>query len=110
MRTQLVAAVGPMRSRARSQLAVEAAGWSWSAPAAPAGVQVGQLPQPLAVQPVHQPAQDQHPFGPDPIGQHAQVLCGQPIDSRGQGGQPLCGLYRMCVRIHGRQPDLLNRG
>ena len=42
-------------------------------PGRPPGVQVGPLPQPLAVQPIHQPAQVKHPVGPDPVGEPAQV-------------------------------------
>jgi hypothetical protein len=47
------------------------------------------------------PPQDQDPFGPDPIGEPAQVLGSQRFHVGGQGGQPIRGLYRMCVRVHG---------
>ena len=52
--------------------------------------------EPVAFQAVHQPPQDQHPFGPDRIGQPVQVLGGQVVDRRGEGCQPSAGLTE-CV-------------
>ena len=81
-------------------------------PGGPAGVQVGQLGQPVAVQPVQQPPQLKDPLGPDRVRASVQVLGGQVLDRRGQGGQPVWSpgrvpvrrAIRICVRGHGRQP------
>ena len=54
-------------------------------PGGAAGIHGGQLGQPVAFQPVHQPPQPQDPFGPDRVRQAVQVLGGQPLDGRGQG-------------------------
>jgi hypothetical protein len=55
----------------------------------PAGVHPSQLGQPLAFQPVQQPPQPKDPLGPHRVGQAVQVLGGQLVDGRRQGGQPV---------------------
>jgi hypothetical protein len=55
----------------------------------PAGVHGGQLLEPLSFQAVQQPPQGQDPLGPDRVGQAVQLLGGQLVDGRCQGGQPV---------------------
>jgi hypothetical protein len=50
------------------------------------GVQLGQ---PVAFQAVQQPPQDQHPLGPDGIGEAGPLLDGQLVNHCGQGSQPI---------------------
>jgi hypothetical protein len=54
-------------------------------PGAPAGVEVGELVEPVALQAVGQPPQGQDPLGPDPDWQAGQVLGGQAVDVGGEG-------------------------
>jgi len=62
----------------------------------------GEFAQPVAFQPVHQSAQQQHPRGRLAIGQRVEVLGGQVLDRSGEAVEPTRLLYRICVRCHGR--------
>jgi hypothetical protein len=53
-----------------------------------APVDGGQFPQPLAFQPLDEPAQDQHPLGGLGVGEGIQVLGGQLVDCCGQAVEP----------------------
>jgi hypothetical protein len=66
----------------------------------PARIDAGELFEPLAFQAIYQPPQDQHPLGPDSIGQLVQFLGGQVVDHRGEGCQRRHRPDRMCVRVH----------
>jgi hypothetical protein len=74
-------------------------------PSRSAGVHGRQLPEPVAFQAVQQPPQDQHPLGPDRIGQPGQVPGGEVVDRRLKGRQPVRVFgrtpVRMWVRVHG---------
>ena len=84
--SSVVAGMSPRSSRRRDrrQPAIGVAGQS------PAPLMDGPVmgPQPLAVEAVGLLAQGQGPFGQGRVGELVQVLGGQPIHGRGQGGQP----------------------
>jgi hypothetical protein len=66
-----------------------------------AAVHARQFAQPVAFQPVQQPAQQQHPPGGLRVGQSGQVFGGQLVHCGGQQPDSSGQLHRMCVRIHG---------
>jgi hypothetical protein len=101
VRTLWWAAPAPMPSRRRSQPAVEGGLEVVFGAGGPAGIHPGQLGQPLSFQPAQQPPPLEDPLGPNRIGEPGQVLGGQPLDGRGQGGQLIRRQSRMCVRVHG---------
>ena len=87
VRTQLLAALAPSRSRAQPA----GGGGGLDALLGPGGPRpstAGQPLQPLAFQPVHQPPQLQDPLGQGGVGQPVQVLGGQPVDRCRQRRQP----------------------
>jgi hypothetical protein len=91
------------RSRAHPQASPEPAGGGAGldagfGPGGTAGVDPGELVEPVAFQPVQQPHQDQHPLGPDGVGQPGRVLGGQPLDHRRQGCEWLRWPSRMVLR------------
>ena len=55
----------------------------------PAAVDGRELLEPVAFQAVQQPPQHQDPLGGNRISQPVQVLGGQLVGGRGQGGQPV---------------------
>ena len=71
-------------------------------PGGPPGIHRGQPGQAVAVHPVRQPPQPQHPLGQGDVAQPVQVLGGQPVDLGLQRRQPIQPGDRMCVRVHGR--------
>jgi hypothetical protein len=75
-------------------------------PGSTPGVQVGQVLEPVALQPIQQPPQLQDLLGPDRVSQPAAVLGVQAVHGRGQGGQPARPpgrrTSRIGVRVHDR--------
>jgi hypothetical protein len=70
-------------------------------PSSAAGVQVGQVLQPVAFQPIDQPPQLQDPLGPDGVGQAVALPAAVLVHGGGQLGQFVDWIGRMCVRVHG---------
>ena len=95
------AAPAPIRSRARSQPAVEPAWMPCSAPAAPRASTAASSPSHWPSRRSSQPPQVQDPVGPGGVGQPVQVLGGQLVDRGRQRRQPVRPAGRMCVRVHG---------
>jgi hypothetical protein len=91
VRTLLVAAFAPRRRRVRSQLAVEGLGVPVG-PGGPAGIDGGQLLEPVAFQAIQLPPQPKDLFGQGGVGQAVQVLGGQLVDGGGRGGRGVCWL------------------
>jgi hypothetical protein len=87
VRTTL-AALAPIRSRPRSQAAVEPIARSASAPAAPP-VHGGQSLEPLAVQAVQEPPQLKDLLGHLRVRELVWVVGEELVDVGGQGGQPV---------------------
>jgi hypothetical protein len=84
------------RGGAHAQPVAEPAGGGGSLDAVfgagrPAGIHRGEFLEPVAFQAVQQPPQRQHLFGGDGVGQAVQVLGGQLVNRRGQGGQRIPG-------------------
>jgi hypothetical protein len=69
----------------------------------PAGVDGRGGVEPVAFQAVQQPQLEDLPGG-DRVGQAVQVLAGQLLDGRGQGGQPVWSSGRRPGRLGGRLP------
>ncbi len=86
---QLAAVPALMRSRARSQPAVEPAWTPCSAPAAPRASTAGEFGQPVAFQAVGQPPQHQDPFGPGAVGQPVGSWSARPWSSATSAATPL---------------------
>ena len=63
---------GPQPGRGRANLL------ALVSPASPPGVDSSQLPEPEALQPVHQPPQDQDPFGPGSVREAVQSWVASP--------------------------------
>jgi hypothetical protein len=67
-----------------------------------AAVHPGQLPQPVAFQPLEQRPKHQHPPGRLRVAQAVQILGGQLADNYGQVVEPPSRWHRIYVRIHVR--------
>jgi hypothetical protein len=89
VRTASVAAPAPIRSRWRSQLAVEGTGWPRSAPAAPRPSTAASRRSHWPSRRSSQPPQRQELLGQGAIGELVQVLSGQLAQDRWQPGQPV---------------------